>query len=108
MLVKEIGVPVPVPSDLLMVGAGLQIAAGLYSPVDLALALVVAVFVGGSVQFYLARSAGRAIVYRLAAAVGIGAERLDRAVARLGAGGSRAVFLGLNIPGARAAVIPAA
>src|SRR2546425_279181 len=33
---------------------------------------------------------------------------LDRAVARLAAGGSRAVFLGLNIPGARAAVIPAA
>src|SRR2546428_674909 len=33
---------------------------------------------------------------------------LDRAVARLAACGSRAVFLGLNIPGARAAVIPAA
>ena len=108
MLVKEIGVPVPVPSDLLMVGAGLQIAAGLYSPVELALALAVAVFVGGSVQFLLARTAGRAIVYRLAAAVGIGADRLDGAVARLGAGGARAVFLGLNIPGARAAVIPAA
>src|SRR2546422_2655188 len=39
MLVKEIGVPVPVPSDLLMVGAGLQIAAGPYSPLRLALAL---------------------------------------------------------------------
>ena len=108
MLVKEIGVPVPVPSDLLMVGAGLQIAAGLYSPLELAIALAVAVLVGGSVQFLLARTAGRAIVYRLASRVGIGAERLDGAVARLGAGGPRAVFLGLNIPGARAAVIPAA
>jgi membrane protein DedA with SNARE-associated domain len=108
MLLKEIGVPVPVPSDLLMVGAGVQIAVGAYSAIDLFGALAAAVFIGSSIQFSLARSAGRAIVYRLAAIVGIGAERLDRAVARLAAGGSRAIFVGLNIPGARAAVIPAA
>jgi membrane protein DedA with SNARE-associated domain len=108
MLLKEIGVPVPVPSDLLMVGAGVQLAIGAYSAIDLFGALAAAIFVGGSIQFILARSAGRAIVYRIAAIVGIGADRLDRAVARLAAGGSRAIFVGLNIPGARAAVIPAA
>jgi len=108
MLLKEIGVPIPVPSDLLMVGAGVQIATGAYSLVALLLALAVAVFIGASIQYFLARSAGRAVVYRLAAMVGLRAELLDRAVARLAAGGSRAVFLGLNIPGARAAVIPAA
>ncbi len=108
MLLKESGVPLPVPSDLLMIAAGIQIAAGTYSPVELLIALVLAVFIGGSIQFALARTAGRAVVYRLASIVGIGAERLDRAVARLSSGGSRAVFVGLNIPGARAAVIPAA
>jgi len=108
MLLKEIGIPVPVPSDLLMVGAGIQLAAGAYSPIALLVALAIAVFLGGSIQFLLARTAGRAIVYRLAAMVGLGPDRLDRAVARLAAGGSRAVFVGLNIPGARAAVIPAA
>jgi len=108
MLVKEIGVPVPIPSDLLMIGSGIQIAAGAYGPVELLVALAVAVFIGGSIQFLLARSAGRAVVYRVAALVGIGAEHIDRAVERLTAGGSRAVFVGLNIPGARAAVIPAA
>ncbi len=108
MLIKEIGVPVPVPSDLLMIGAGIQIAAGAYGPVELLVALALAAFIGGSIQFLLARSAGRAVVYRLAAMFGIGADRIDRAVARLTAGGSRAVFVGLNIPGARAAVIPAA
>ena len=108
MLLKEIGVPVPVPSDLLMVGAGVQIATGAYSPVALLVALAIAVFIGASIQYFLARSAGRAVVYRLAAIVGLRAELLDRAVARLAAGGSGAVFLGLNIPGARAAVIPAA
>ena len=108
MLLKEIGVPIPVPSDLLVVGAGVQLATGAYSAVALLLALAIAVFVGASIQYLLARSAGRAVVYRLAAMVGLRAEMLDRAVARLAAGGSRAVFLGLNIPGARAAVIPAA
>ncbi len=108
MLVKEIGVPVPIPSDLLMIAAGVQVAAGAYSPVALLLTLAIAVLVGGSIQFVVARSAGRAVVYRLAGMVGIGADRMDRAVARLGAAGPRGVFVGLNIPGARAAVVPAA
>ena len=108
MLLKEIGVPVPVPSDLLMIGAGVQLASGAYGPLELVAALAVAVLVGGSIQFLLARSAGRAVVYRLASRVGIGAERIDRAVARIAAGGTRAVLVGLNVPGARAAVIPAA
>lgn len=108
MLLKEIGLPIPIPSDLLMVGAGVQIAAGAYGPLELFAALAVASLVGGSIQFAVARSAGRAIVYRLASRVGIPADRLDRAVARVAAGGPRAVFVGLNVPGARAGVIPAA
>lgn len=66
MLLKEIGIPVPVPSDLLMVGAGVQIASGSYGAIELTAALAIAVLVGGSIQFLLARSAGRAVVYRLA------------------------------------------
>ena len=108
MLLKEIGVPVPVPSDLLMVGAGIQVASGAYSPLALALALAAAVAIGASIQLVLARSAGRAVVYRLAAAIGVGPARLERMVAQLARGGARAVFVGMNIPGARAAVLPAA
>ena len=108
MLLKEIGVPVPVPSDLLMIGAGVQIASGAYGPLELALALAVAILIGASIQFLIARSAGRAVVYRLAARIGLSAATLDRAVGRLTSGGTRAAFIGLNIPGARAAVIPAA
>lgn len=108
MLMKEIGVPVPIPSDLLMIGAGVQIASGAYSLVPLLATVAAAVLIGSSIQFLLARTAGRAVVYRLAALIGIRTDRIDRMVARLSAGGSRAVFVGLNVPGARAAVIPAA
>jgi membrane protein DedA with SNARE-associated domain len=108
MLLKEIGVPIPIPSDLLMIGAGVQIASGAYGVPELLLALAVAALIGGSFQFFVARSAGRAVVYRLAAKIGVGAERLDRAIERIGSGGTRAVVVGLNVPGARAAVIPAA
>src|SRR3989442_13445362 len=103
MLLKEIGVPIPVPSDLLMVGAGVQIATGAYSLVALLLALAVAVFIGASIQYFLARSAGRAVVYRLAPVGGVRAAPLDPAPARPAAGGSRAVLLCVDIPRARAA-----
>jgi membrane protein DedA with SNARE-associated domain len=34
MLLKEVSVPVPVPSDLIMVAAGVQVPAGAYSPLE--------------------------------------------------------------------------
>ena len=108
MLLKEIGIPVPIPSDILMIGAGVQIASGAYGPFELVAALALAVLMGASIQFVAARSLGRAIVYALAARVGLASERLDAAVARIARGGPRAVAVGLNVPGARAAVIPAA
>jgi membrane protein DedA with SNARE-associated domain len=108
MLLKEIGVPVPVPSDLIMITAGVQAAAGSFGVLELLLALEFAVLVGGSVQFFLVRSAGRAFIYRAGRLVGLTPERLDRAGAMLQRRGPLAVFVGLNVPGARAGIIPAA
>jgi membrane protein DedA with SNARE-associated domain len=108
MLLKEIGVPVPAPSDLIMITAGVQAATGSYSLLALLLAIETAMLVGGSAQFFLARGAGRAVIYRVGRFVGLTPERLDRAMARLQQRGALAVFLGLNVPGARAGIIPAA
>ena len=52
--------PVPVPSDLLILGAGIQAALGRYTLLELALTLEVAVFIGCSVQFLLVRGAPEA------------------------------------------------
>lgn len=108
MLLKEFGVPVPVPSDLIMITAGVQAATGSYGLLELALAIGVAMLIGGSLQFFFARGAGREFIYRVGRFVGLTRERLDRAMAALQRRGALAVFLGLNVPGARAGIIPAA
>jgi membrane protein DedA with SNARE-associated domain len=107
MLLKEAGLPVPVPSDLIMITAGVQAATGGYSLFELALAIEAAMLIGGSTQFFIARGAGRAFIYRVGRFIGLTRERLDRAMAMLQRRGAAAIFLGLNVPGARAGIIPA-
>ena len=108
MLLKEFGVPVPVPSDLIMITAGVQAATGAYSLLELFVAIEAAMLLGGSGQYWLVRGAGRQFVYRVGRLVGLTAQRLDRAMLALQRRGALAVFLGLNVPGARAGIIPAA
>ncbi len=108
MLLKEVGVPIPVPSDLLMITAGVQAATGSFSLAHLTLVLLVAIFIGGTVQFFLVRKVGRAALYRSGRRFGLSPERVEHAMARLRARGPLAVFLGLNTPGARAGIIVAA
>lgn len=108
VLLKEIGVPVPVPSDLLMISVGVQAASGQYSLGALVGTLALAVFAGCSVQFLLARGSGRGLVYRCCRYVGLSAGRLDALAGRLRERGALAVFAGLNVPGVRAGIILAA
>jgi len=108
MVLKEVGIPVPVPSDLIMITAGVQAATGVYSLLELLIAIEAAMIVGGSIQFFLARGMGRAFIYRVGRFIGLTQERLDQAMSALQRRGALGVFLGLNIPGARAGIIPAA
>lgn len=108
MLLKEAGVPVPVPSDIIMITAGVQAATRVYPVLYLLLAIEAAMLLGGSVQFLIARGAGRQFIYKFGRYVGLTRERLDRAMGMLQKRGVLAVFLGLNVPGARAGIIPAA
>ncbi|MEA2641057.1 MAG: hypothetical protein QOF51_2451 [Chloroflexota bacterium] len=108
MLLKEIGIPVPVPSDLIMITAGIQAATGAYSLPGLILVTEIAVFVGCSIQFLLVRGAGRSLVYRFGRYVGLTEARLDEAGASLRRRGPMAVFVGLNLPAARAGIVAAA
>jgi membrane protein DedA with SNARE-associated domain len=108
LALKESGVPLPVPSDLILITAGAQVATGALPLLPLILAVEVALLIGGSVQFVLARSVGRQVVYRLGRRIGLSQARLEQAGAFLQKRGSLAIVLGLNIPGARAGIIPSA
>lgn len=107
LFVKEAGVPIPIPGDLLVIGAGVAAAAdaGL-APVDLA-AILVAGFVGGSLQFLLVRGALRGPLLAVLARVGVPRERLDRLADWLRRRGTRGVAVARATPGVRIGAISA-
>jgi membrane protein DedA with SNARE-associated domain len=107
MLLKEIGVPVPIPSDLIMLGAAARAAQGRFNFVAVFLAILIPMILGGLVQFSIAKGPGRRVVYKLGAIIGLTKERLDRAMETVRKGGSVAVAVGLTTPGVRIAIIPA-
>ena len=109
LFVKEAGVPVPVPGDLLVLGAGVAAAgarAGLGAPVELG-AILLAGFAGGSVQFLLIRGAFRERLLRLLARLGVSRERLDGLAGWLRRRGSGGVAVARATPGLRVGAIAA-
>jgi membrane protein DedA with SNARE-associated domain len=108
MLIKHLGAPVPVPSDIIMITAGVQAANGTLTLWEVLVAVEVAVLVGGTAQFWIIRRVGRQLLFRAGRFLGLTQERLDDVGARLKRRGALAVFIGLNIPIARAAVMPGA
>ena len=65
ILVKEAGVPIPVPGDLVVIGAGVAAGRGDLDPVVALLAIVIASIAGGVVQYGLLRSVARPALLRL-------------------------------------------
>jgi membrane protein DedA with SNARE-associated domain len=107
LLVKEAGLPIPIPGDLLVLGAGVAAAAdGAVAPFELA-AILAAGFLGGSVQFLLVRGALRARVLAILTRVGVSRERLDRLAEWLRRRGVRGVAIARATPGLRIGAISA-
>jgi membrane-associated protein len=108
LAVKEAGVPIPVPGDLVVLGAGVAAAQGRLDPRLALPAIVIATVAGGLVQYVLIRGAGRRAVLALLARVGVGRDRLEPASARLRRGGGRGVAVSRMTPGVRIVAIPSA
>jgi membrane protein DedA with SNARE-associated domain len=107
LFVKEAGLPIPIPGDLLVLGAGVAAAAnGATAPAVLG-AILVAGYLGGSLQFALVRGALRQPLLALAARVGVSRERLDRLAEWLRRRGSRGVAVARATPGLRIGAISA-
>jgi LPXTG-motif cell wall-anchored protein len=107
MLLKATGVPIPIPGDVILLATAARAAEG---KVVLWLAFVVlllALMVGGVLQFWLARGPARRLVFRFGRRLGLTEERLDLVAARVRRGGPLAIALGVLTPGLRTAVVPA-
>src|SRR5437879_1192172 len=107
MLLKAAGVPVPIPGDVILLATAARAAEGKVL-VWLAFgALLLALLVGGALQFYLARGPARRLVVKYGQRVGLTEQRLDRVAASARRGGLLGIGLAVLTPGVRSAVIPA-
>jgi membrane-associated protein len=108
MAVKEAGVPIPIPGDLVVIGAGAAAASGRLDPLIALPAIVAATIVGGLVQYGLVRGGGRRAVLALLAGVGVTGERLEPVTGRLRRAGGRGVAIARATPGIRILAVPSA
>jgi membrane-associated protein len=106
ILVKEAGIPIPVPGDLVVIGAGVAANRGDMDPLVALVAIVLASIAGGIVQYGLLRSVARPLLLRLLGRLG-SAERVDRQTDRLRQGGAKSVALARSTPGVRIVAIAA-
>lgn len=106
ILIKEAGVPIPVPGDLVVIGAGVAANRGDLDPLVALVAIVLASISGGIVQYGLLRSVARPVLLRLLERLG-SADRVDRQTERLRRGGARSVAVARSTPGVRIVAIAA-
>jgi membrane protein DedA with SNARE-associated domain len=107
LFVKEAGVPVPIPGDLLVLGAGVAASGtGLAAPAELA-AILVAGYAGGSLQFAVVRGTFRERLIRLLGRLGVPQSRLDSLADWLRRRGAAGVAVARATPGLRVGAIAA-
>jgi membrane-associated protein len=108
MLPMEAGLPIPIPSDLVMLAVGARVSAG-DLPLPIAILAFEAVAIAGtSVLFLAARGPGYGLVKRLGPRIGLTAARLDRAGGVIERRGQAALAVGRATPGLRTLIVLAA
>jgi membrane protein DedA with SNARE-associated domain len=108
MLIKTIGVPIPIPGDVIIFTAAVRVAQGKLVGWQVFLAILVALLLGGLIQFLLARGPGRGILYRFGRYVGLTKPRIEVASEKVRKGGVPGLALAILVPGVRGAAVMAA
>ena len=107
MLVKAIGVPIPIPGDVILLATAARAAEGKVVVWLAFSALLLAIIGGGLLQFLLARGPARSTVVRYGPRLGLTADRLERVGARMCKVGPLGIGLAVLTPGVRSAIVPA-
>ncbi|HYX48455.1 MAG TPA: VTT domain-containing protein, partial [Ktedonobacteraceae bacterium] len=107
LLIKTIGIPIPIPADLIILTAAARVAQGKLNLWQTFIAIFVALVIGGFIQFLLARGPGRGLLYRVGRYIGLTPTRLDAASARVKKGGALSISIAILVPGIRGAAVVA-
>src|SRR6266699_5871097 len=108
MLIKTIGVPVPIPGDLMILTAAVRVAQGKLVGWQVFFAILLALLLGGSIQFVLAHGTGRGLLSRFGRYVGLTPPRIDGAAEKIRKGGVPGLAVSILVPGVRGVAIVAA
>jgi membrane protein DedA with SNARE-associated domain len=100
-------VPIPIPGDVILLATAARAAEGKLLLWQAFIVLLVALSVGGVLQFLLARGPGRQVIYRYGRRLGLTQERLDRVAAGVRRGGVVGIGAAVLTPGLRTAAVPA-
>jgi membrane protein DedA with SNARE-associated domain len=103
----EAGVPIPVPSDLVVLVLGERTAAGTFPLWAAVLLLEVVAVVGTGVLLVACRGPGKAVISRVGPRIGLTTERLAKATAVVEARGRGALAIGRATPGLRTLTVVA-
>ncbi len=87
LLAKSIGLPIPIPADVIILATAIRAAEGKLILWQAFLAILVALVLGGIIQFVLVRGPGRSLLYRFGRYIGLTSARLDAAAAKIKKGG---------------------
>jgi membrane-associated protein len=107
MLIKAAGVPIPIPGDVILLATAARAAEGKVLLWQAFVVLLLALTLGGTVQFFVARGPARTLVTRYGSRVGLTEGRLNHVAASVKRGGLFGIGLGVLTPGVRTAVVPA-
>jgi membrane protein DedA with SNARE-associated domain len=105
LAVKEAGLPIPIPGDLLVIGAGVAAARGGLPAAAIVVVLIAATVIGGIVQFALVRGRARSAILGLLDRFGLSQATVERGAARLRTGGAAKVAVARMTPGVRIVAI---
>ena len=101
VVIEELGLPSPIPTDVMIVFAGTTAGGSVPRLALFFIALALASAVGGSGLYAIVRRGGRPLVDRFGRYVHLGPEQLAPAEALLTRGGWGSIALGPAIPGLR-------
>ncbi len=101
LFVEELGIPSPLPSDVMMLLAGVQARAGTVPLWAVVLVQEAATLAGTTGLFLFSRRFGRAAVARYGWLLHLGPASLARAEGALQRSGGRAIVIGRLVPGLR-------